>query len=99
MIRTENNQTIIRFENGDINIVTGIMNIEEPLGVIAFREQKPREIKMHNGDKPKEITEYAVIFNFTNEENIDFLIKSLEIVKEDMRNKDKILNSIKENFI
>ena len=33
MIKTENNQTIIRFENGDINIVTGIMNIKEPLGV------------------------------------------------------------------
>lgn len=92
MIRTENNQTIIRFENGDINIVTGIMDIEEPLGVIAFREQETRQIAMYNGDKPKEIAEYPVIFNFTNEDSIDVLIKSLELVKEDMKNRDKILN-------
>ncbi len=95
MIKEENKQTIIRFENGDINIVTGIMNIEEPLGVIAFREQKPRKIQMHNGDKPKEIQEYPVIFNFTNTDSIDVLIKSLEIVREDMNNREKILNSIK----
>lgn len=95
MIRTENNQTIIRFENGDINIVTGIMDAEEPFGVIAFREQKPRQIAMHNGDKPKEIAEYPVIFNFTNEESIDVLIKSLEIVKENLENRNKILDSIK----
>lgn len=94
MIKTENNQTIIRFENGDINIATGIMNIEEPLGVIAFREQEPRKIAMHNGDKPKEITEYPVIFNFTNTESIDVLIKSLELVKEDIKNRENILNSI-----
>ena len=95
MIKTENNQTIIRFENGDINIVTGIMNIKEPLGVLAFREQ-PRKISMHNGDKPKELTEYPVIFNFTNVESVDVLIKSLEIVKEDLKTRDKILNSFKE---
>lgn len=97
MIRTENNQTIIRFENGDINIVTGIMDIEEPLGVIAFREQEPRKITMHNGDKPREIAEYPVIFNFTNEDSIDVLIKSLELVKKDMKNRNKILNSIRED--
>lgn len=96
MIKTENNQTIIRFENGDINIVTGIMNIEEPLGVLAFREQQTRKIGMHNGDKPKELTEYPVILNFTNIESIDVLIKSLEIVKENLKTRDKILNSIKE---
>ena len=96
MIKTENNQTIIRFENGDINIVTGIMNIEEPLGVLAFREQQPRKISMHNGDKQKELTEYPVIFNFTNVESVDVLIKSLEIVKEDLKTRDKILNSFKE---
>lgn len=85
MIKTENNQTIIRFENGDINIVTGIMNIEEPLGVLAFREQQPRKIGMNNGDKPKELTEYPVTLNFTNIESIDVLIKSLEIVKENLK--------------
>ncbi len=98
MIKTENNQTIIRFENGDINIVTGIMDIEEPLGVIAFREQEPRQIAMHNGDKPsKEIAEYPVIFNFTNEKSIDVLINSLELVKKYMKNRDEILNSIKKD--
>lgn len=97
MIKTENNQTIIRFENGDINIVTGIMDIEEPLGVIAFREQESRQIAMHNGDKPKEITEYPVIFNFTNEESINVLIKSLELVKEDMKNRNKILKEIRKD--
>ena len=95
MIKTENNQTIIRFENGDINIVAGIMDIEEPLGVLAFREQKPRDIDMHNGDKPKEITEYPIIFNFTNVDSINVLIKSLEIVKKDLENREEILNSIK----
>lgn len=96
MIKTENSQTIIRFENGDINIVTGIMNIKEPLGVLAFREQQPRKISMHNGDKPKELTEYPVIFNFTNVESVDVLIKSLEIVKENLKTRDEILNSLKE---
>jgi len=96
MIKTENNQTIIRFENGDINIVTGIINIKEPLGVLAFREQQPRKISIHNGDKPKELTEYPVIFNFTNVESVDVLIKSLEIVKENLKTRDKILNSFKE---
>ncbi len=95
MIKTENNQTIVRFENGDINIVTGIMNIEEPLGVLAFREQKPRDIGMHNGDKPKEIIEYPIIFNFTNIDSIDVLTKSLEILKKDLKNREEILNSIK----
>lgn len=95
MIKTENNQTIIRFENGDINIVTGIMNIKEPLGVLAFREQQPRKISMHNGDKPKELTEYPVIFNFTNVESVDVLIV-FRNSEEDLKTRDKILNSFKE---
>ena len=66
------------------------------LTVLAFREQQPRKISMHNGDKPKELTEYPVIFNFTNVESVDVLIKSLEIVKENLKTRDKILNSFKE---
>lgn len=94
MIKTENNQTIIRFENGDINIVTGIMK-QAKIGVLALREQKPRKIDLYNGDEPKELTEYPIIFNFANIDSIDVLIKSLELVKEDMENRDKILDLIK----
>ena len=66
MIKRADNQTILRFENGDINIVRGIL-LEEEIGWLAFREQKPREIGLNNGDKPSlEMSDYSVIFNFTN---------------------------------
>lgn len=84
MIRETKSQTIVTFENGDINIVTGVIE-EENICLLAFREQEPRKIGMNNGDKPKEITEYPIIFNFTNIDSIDVLIKSLEIVKENMK--------------
>ena len=51
MIKRADNQTILRFENGDINIVRGIL-LDEEIGCLAFREQKPREIGLNNGDKP-----------------------------------------------
>lgn len=84
MIRETKSQTIVMFENGDINIVTGVIE-EVNIGLLAFREQEPRKIGMNNGDKPKEMTAYPIIFNFTNIDSIDVLIKSLEIVKEDMK--------------
>lgn len=93
MIRETKSQTIVTFENGDINIVTGVIE-EENIGLLAFREQEPRKIGMNNGDKPKEITGYPIIFNFTNIDSIDVLIKSLEIVKEDMKKIGEIYNGI-----
>ncbi len=94
MIKTENNQTIIRFENGDINIVNGIL-LDEEIGVVAFRKQTPRAISISNGDKPsQEMLEYPVIFNFTNTKSIDVLIYSLKEVKKMMNNREEIIKKV-----
>ena len=99
MIKRADNQTILRFENGDINIVRGIV-LDEEIGCLAFREQKPREIGLNNGDKPSlEMSDYSVIFNFTNTKSIDVLIHSLKEVKKMMNNRELIIKKVEKEGI
>ena len=40
------------------------------------------------------MTDYSVIFNFTNTKSIDVLIHSLEEVKKMMNNREEIINKV-----
>ena len=80
----ETNQTIIQFGTGDINIIPGILK-EEEIGIIALRNQAPREIGLNNGDIP-------IILQFNKTESIDVLIHSLEQTKEMMLHRNEWIN-------
>ena len=45
MIKRVDDQTIVEFGTGDINIIPGILTNEE-IGIVGLREQKPREIRI-----------------------------------------------------
>lgn len=88
----ETNQIIIQFGNGDINIIPGILK-EEEIGIIALRNQKPREIGLNNGDTPpKNIELIPIILQFDKVESIDILIHALKETKEMMLNRQEWVN-------
>lgn len=45
MIKKVDKQIIVEFGTGDINIIPGIL-IDEEIGMVGLREQKPREIRI-----------------------------------------------------
>ena len=88
----DTNQIIIQFGTGDINIIPGILK-EEEIGIIALREQKPREIGLNNGDKsPSNLYEIPIILQFNKTESIDVLIHTLKEVKDMMLNRQEWIN-------
>ncbi len=88
----DTNQIIIQFGNGDINIIPGILK-EEEIGIIALREQKPREIGLNNGDKsPSNLHEIPIILQFNKTESIDVLIHALKEAKDMMLNRQEWIN-------
>ena len=89
----ETNQTIIEFGTGDINIIPGILK-EEEIGIIAKRNQKPREIGLNNGDiPPNKLIEIPIILQFNKTESIDVLIHSLKETKEMMLHREEWINN------
>lgn len=74
------NQTIIKFNGGDIGI--GIRND----GAIGFQEIQQQRIgtKVKNNN-----TIFPVIFEFKNTKSIDVVIKQLKIAKKIIKNKRK----------
>lgn len=87
----DTNQTIIQFGSGDINIIPGIL--KEEIGIIALREQKPREIGLNNGDKsPSSLEEIPIILQFNKTESIDVLIHALKETKDMMLNRQEWIN-------
>ncbi len=96
MIKRIDEQTIAEFGSGDINIIPGILT-DEKIGIVGLREQKPRKIGLNNGDKaPNNTNEFKVILQFDKIESIDVLIHCLNETKKMMKNREKILNRIKE---
>ena len=92
MIKKEGKQTIVEFGTGDINIIQGIL-IEKEIGIVGFREQKPREIGLNNGDKaPDNTDEFKIILQFDKTESIDVLIHALNETKEMMKNRKEIID-------
>lgn len=89
---SETNQTIIQFGTGDINIIPGILK-EEEIGIIALRNQTPREIGLNNGDiPPNNTTEIPIILQFNKTESIDVLMHALKETKEMMLNREEWIN-------
>ena len=65
MIKRIDEQTIVNFGTGDINIIPGILT-ETEIGIVGLRNQAPREIGLKNGDKaPDNMNEFKVILQFT----------------------------------
>ena len=94
MIKKIGGQTIIEFGTGDINIIPGILT-EEELGIVGFREQKPRKIGLNNGDKAPESTNYfEILMQFNKTESVDVLIHALNETKEMMKNRKEIIDTV-----
>lgn len=88
----ESNQTIIQFGTGDINIIPGILK-EEEIGIVALRNQEPREIGLNNGDEPPNNTsEIPIILQFNKTESIDVLIYALNETKQMMLHRKEWIN-------
>ena len=84
MIKKIGGQTTIDFGTGDVNIIPGIL-IEEKIGILGFRNQEPREIGLHNGDKaPENTNAFEILMQFNKIESIDVLIHALNETKEMM---------------
>lgn len=91
MIKRIDDQTIVNFGTGDINIIPGILTDTE-IGIVGLREQAPRKIGLNNGDKaPDNINEFKVILQFTKTESIDVLIYALNEAKKMMENRNEII--------
>lgn len=96
MIKRVNEQTIVKFGSGDINIIPGILTDEE-IGIVGLREQEPREIGLNNGDKaPYNTNEFKVILQFDKSESIDVLIYALNEAKRMMENRNEIIKKVEE---
>ena len=94
MIKRIDEQTIVNFGTGDINIIPGILTDTE-IGIVGLREQAPREIGLNNGDKaPDNINEFKVILQFTKTESIDVLIYALNEAKKMMENRNEIIKKV-----
>lgn len=94
MIKRIDEQTIVNFGTGDINIIPGILTDTE-IGIVGLREQAPREIGLNNGDKaPDNINEFKVILQFTKTESIDVLIYALNEAKKMMGNRNEIIKKV-----
>lgn len=88
----ESNQTIVEFGAGDINIIPGTLR-EEEIGIVALREQKPREIGLNNGDGHYgNISEIPIILQFNKTESIDVLIYALKETKQMMLHREEWIN-------
>lgn len=98
MIKKVGEQIIVEFGTGDINIIPGIL-IEEEIGMIGLREQKPRETGLNNGDRAPDSTNmFKVLFQFNKIESIDVLIYSLNEVKDMMKNRKNIIDKFPESL-
>ena len=94
MIKKIGEQTIIEFGTGDINIIPGIL-IQEKIGILGFREQKPRKIGLNNGDKaPDSTNAFEILMQFNKIESIDVLIHALNETKEMMERRERIINTV-----
>lgn len=77
----------LKFGTGDINVVSGY-KIDGSAGLVAFRNQEPREIFVNNGDEPLEdFNDYDVKMEFTNIRSFDVVINALQQAKEMMIHK------------
>ena len=96
MIKRIDEQTIVNFGTGDINIIPGILT-ETEIGIVGLRNQAPREIGLKNGDKaPDNMNEFKVILQFTKTESIDVLIYALNEAKKMMKNRNEIIKKVEE---
>lgn len=94
MIKKRGRQTTIEFGTGDINIIPGIL-IQEKIGILGFREQKPRKIGLNNGDKaPDSTNAFEILMQFSKTESIDVLIHALNQTKEMMKRREKIIDTV-----
>ena len=94
MIKRIDEQTIVNFGTGDINIIPGILTDTE-IGIVGLREQAPREIGLNNGDKaPDNINKFKVILQFDKTESIDVLIYALNEAKKMMENRNEIIKKV-----
>ena len=94
MIKKIGGQTTIDFGTGDVNIIPGIL-IEEKIGILGFRNQEPREIGLHNGDKaPDSTNAFEILMQFNKTESIDVLIHALKQTKEMMKRREKIVDTV-----
>ena len=94
MIKKIGEQTIIEFGTGDINIIPGIL-IQEKIGILGFREQKPRKIGLNNEDKaPDSTNAFEILMQFNKIESIDVLIHALNETKEMMERRERIINTV-----
>ena len=94
MIKRVDEQTIVKFGSGDINIIPGILTDTE-IGIVGLREQEPREIGLNNGDKaPDNVSEFKVILQFDKSESIDVLVYALNEAKKMMKNRNEIIKKV-----
>lgn len=83
MIVKNEQQTLLKFGQGDISIAGGYTTHGDHSGFIVFENQEPREIGSPGITKTGEIdlNNYEVVLTFTKKESVDALINQLQLVK------------------
>jgi hypothetical protein len=87
MIRINQEQTKLKFGNGDICVAGGYTEDKDgKTGFVIFTNQDPREIGSERVVKAGEVNleDYPVVMTFSNKKSIDVMIKVLEQAKSYM---------------
>ena len=88
MISINQEQTKLKFGNGDICVAGGYTEHENNkiTGFVIFGSQEPREIGSPGVLKAGEVNleDYPVVMTFSNKKSIDVVIKALEQAKSYM---------------